>query len=206
MSSESRNQCLEKMTEPKEVQSFYDRYGRCGREAPLMREITLNKIGAFSLNPRLKLMLGKKADHLDLGGIMNEAKIPLLDLGRSDGETSCLVGRLVATRLQLAMRLGQPRTLWNRAVDEFAGYAADEGSLKTLAHVFSEGRRSRMSMTVTHQDLSQLTPRMLGALSNVQTKVIFGIGRHDAEYLAKIIGRTRTARRALGTGCQCDGG
>jgi hypothetical protein len=42
---------------------------------------------------------------------------------------------------------------------------------------------------VAHQDLSQLTPRMLGALSNVQTKVIFGIGRHDAEYFAKLVGR-----------------
>lgn len=46
-----------------------------------------------------------------------------------------------------------------------------------------------MSMTVAHQDLSQLTPRMLGALSKVQTKVIFGIGRHDAEYFAKLVGR-----------------
>jgi hypothetical protein len=46
-----------------------------------------------------------------------------------------------------------------------------------------------MSMTVAHQDLSQLTPRMLGALSNLQTKVIFGIGRRDAEYFAKPIGR-----------------
>ena len=44
-------------------------------------------------------------------------------------------------------------------------------------------------MTVAHQDLSQLTPRMLGALSNVQTKVIFGVGRRDAEYFAKLIGR-----------------
>ena len=30
---------------------------------------------------------------------------------------------------------------------------------------------------------------MLGALSNVQTKVIFGVGRHDAEYFSKLIGR-----------------
>lgn len=44
-------------------------------------------------------------------------------------------------------------------------------------------------MTVAHQDLSQLTTRMLGALSNVQTKVIFGIGRRDAEYFAKPTGR-----------------
>ena len=33
---------------------------------------------------------------------------------------------------------------------------------------------------------------MLGALSNVQTKVIFGIGRHDAEYFAKLVGYVDT--------------
>src|SRR5439155_2788696 len=67
-----------------------------------------------------------------------------------------------------------------------------EGSVKTLAHVFSEGRKFNMGMTVSHQDLSQLTPRMLGALSNAQTRVIFGVGRSDAEYLAKSIGRVDT--------------
>jgi hypothetical protein len=50
-----------------------------------------------------------------------------------------------------------------------------------------------MSMTVAHQDLSQLTPRMLGALSNVQIKVVFGIGRRDAECFAKPIGRSSAA-------------
>ena len=44
-------------------------------------------------------------------------------------------------------------------------------------------------MTVAHQDLSQLTPRMIGALSNVQTKFIFGIGRKDAEFFAKLEGQ-----------------
>ena len=100
-----------------------------------------------------------------------------------------MIGSLVVTGLELAMRRRRNRKLWNLTIDEFAGYVANEGSVKTLAHVFSEGRKFRMSMTVAHQDLSQLTPRMLGALSNVQTKVIFGIGRHDAEYFAKLIGR-----------------
>jgi hypothetical protein len=154
-----------------------------------MRESTLNKIGAFSLNPRLKLMLGQKANHLDFRAIMDEGKVLLLDLGRSDGETNRLVGSLVVTGLEMAMRRRQNRKLWNLTIDEFAGYVANEGSVKTLAHVFSEGRKFRMSMTAAHQDLSQLTPRMLGALSNVQTNVIFGIGRHDAEYFAKLIGR-----------------
>jgi hypothetical protein len=121
--------------------------------------------------------------------VLREGKVLLLDLGRSDGETNRLIGSLVVTGLEMAMRRRRNRRLWNLTIDEFAGYVANEGSVKTLAHVFSEGRKFRMSMTVAHQDLSQLTPRMLGALSNVQTKVIFGIGRHDAEYFAKLVGR-----------------
>jgi hypothetical protein len=190
--TEFRDQCLERVTEPQVVQFFHDRYDRWGREAPLMRESTLNKIGAFSLNPRLKLMLGQKANHLDFREIMDEGKILLLDLGHSDGETNRLIGSLMVTGLELAMRRRKNRKLWNLTIDEFAGYVANEGSVKTLAHVFSEGRKFRMSMTVAHQDLSQLTPRMLGALSNVQTKVVFGIGRRDAEYFAKLIGRVDT--------------
>jgi hypothetical protein len=187
--TEFREQCLKRVTDGNVVEFFHDRYDRWGREAPLMRESTLNKIGAFSLNPRLKLMLGQKANHLDFREIMDEGKILLLDLGRSDSETNRLIGSLVVTGLELAMRRRRNRKLWNLTIDEFAGYVANEGSVKTLAHVFSEGRKFRMSMTVAHQDLSQLTPRMLGALSNVQTKVIFGIGRRDAEYFAKLIGR-----------------
>jgi hypothetical protein len=181
-----REQCLEKVTDANVVEFFHDRWGR---EAPLMRESTLNKIGAFSLNPRLKLMLGQKTNHLDFRAIMDESKILLLDLGRSDSETNRLIGSLVVTGLELAMRRRRNRKLWNLTIDEFAGYVANEGSVKTLTHVFSEGRKFRMSMTMAHQDLSRLTPRMLGALSNVQTKVIFSIGRHDAEHFAKQIGR-----------------
>jgi len=186
---EFREQCLERVTDSSIVEFFHDRYDQWGREPLLLRESTLNKIGAFSLNPRLKLMLGQKANHLDFRAIMDQGKILLLDLGHSDGETNRLIGSLVVTGLELAMRRRRNHKLWNLTIDEFAGYVANEGSVKTLAHVFSEGRKFRMSMTVAHQDLSQLTPRMLGALSNVQTKVIFGIGRHDAEYFAKLIGR-----------------
>lgn len=189
---EFREDCLKQVDEHSVVEFFHDRYDRWGREAPVMRESTLNKIGAFSLNPRLRLMLGQPDNHLDFQAIMDERKVLLLDLGRSDGETNRLIGSLVTTGLERAMRRRRKDHLWPLVIDEFANYVANEGSIKTLAHVFSEGRKFRMSMTVAHQDLSQLTPRMLGALSNVQTKVIFGVGRQDAEYFAKLVGRVDT--------------
>jgi hypothetical protein len=85
-----------------------------------MRESTLNKIGAFSLNPRRKLMLGQKANYLDFRAIMDEGRVLLLDLDRSDGETNRLIGSLVVTGLEMAMRRRQNRKLWNLTIDEFA--------------------------------------------------------------------------------------
>jgi len=101
---EFREQCLEQVTDGSIVEFFHDRYDRWGREAPLLRESTLNKIGAFSLNPRLKLMLGQQANHLDFRALTDEGKILLLDLRHSDGETNRLIGSLVVTGLELAMR------------------------------------------------------------------------------------------------------
>jgi len=122
------------------VRFFHDRYDCWAREAPLMRESTLNEIGAFSLNPRLKLMLGQRANHLDFKAIMDEGRILLLDLGRSDSETNRLIGSLVVTGLELAMRRRKNRKLWNLTIDELAGNVANEGLIKTLAHIVSQGR------------------------------------------------------------------
>ena len=89
---EFREECLKHVTDPNVVFFFHDRYDQWGREAPLMRESTLNKVGAFSLNPRLKVMLGQKANHLDFQAIMDEQYILILDLGHCDSETNRLRG------------------------------------------------------------------------------------------------------------------
>jgi hypothetical protein len=189
---EFREQCLQQVTDRHVVEFWQDRYDRWGREAPLMRESTLNKVGAFQLNPRLKLMLGQRANHLDFRRIMDEGHILLVDLGRSDSETNRLIGSLIVTGFELAMRRRQQQHLFNLTIDEFAGYVANEGSATTLAHVFSEGRKFKLGMTVAHQNLSQLTPRMTDALGDVGTKVIFGVNRQAAEHLAKVIGQVDT--------------
>ena len=187
-----RERCLSRVKDRNIVEYFRDRYDQWGKEAPVMRESTLNKVGAFQLNPRLRLMLGQRANHLDFARIMDEGKILIVDLGNCDSETDRLVGSLITTGLELAMRRRKNRQLWNLTIDEFGGYVANEGSVKTLSHVFSEGRKFRMGMTVAHQNLGQLTPRMISAISDIQTKAIFGIGRHDAEHFAKVIGRVDT--------------
>lgn len=184
-----REECLTQVSDPEVMDFFRNRFNHWDSRMVLRNESILNKVGAFALNPRLRLMLGQAENRLDFKAIMDEGKILLLDLGHSDPETKRLIGSLVVTGLELAMRSRQRRDLWNLVIDEFAEYVASEGSLETLAQVFTAGRKYGLSLTIAHQDLSQLTPRILGALSNVQNKIIFGVGRPEAEYFARIIGR-----------------
>ena len=187
-----RDMLLAQAGEPKLTSFFHDRYDQWGKEAPLMRESTLNKVTAFAINPYLEVMLGQQENRLDLKKIMDEGKILLLNLGHLDIETNRLLGSLVMTSFELAMRRRQNTNLWPLTIDEFAQYMANEGSITTLAHILSEARKFGLGLCISHQTLSQLTPRMLGALGNTDTRMIFGVDRYDAEYLAKIVGRIDT--------------
>jgi hypothetical protein len=187
-----REYLLVQAGEPQLTAFFHDRYDQWGKEAPLMRESTLNKVTAFAINPYLQVMLGQAENHLDLKRIMDEGKILLLNLGHLDVETNRLLGSLVMTSFELAMRRRENTQLWPLTIDEFAQYMANEGSVTTLAHLLSEARKFGLGLCISHQTLSQLTPRMLGALGNTDTRLIFGVDRYDAEYLAKIVGRVDT--------------
>ena len=77
-------------------------------------------------------MLGQKENRLDFRKIMDERKILLLDLGRCDSVTNRLIGSLVVTGIELAIRIRKNKNLWNLTIDEFAGYVASERSIKTL--------------------------------------------------------------------------
>ncbi len=189
---EWREGILAQAGEPKLTSFFHDRYDQWGREAPVMRESTLNKVTAFAINPYLEVMLGQRENHLDLKKIMDEGNIFLLNLGNLDTETNRFLGSLVMTSFELAMRRREQTSLWPLTIDEFAQYMANEGSVTTLAHILSEARKFGLGLCISHQTLSQLTPRMLGALGNTDTRMIFGVDRYDAEYLAKVIGRVDT--------------
>lgn len=187
-----RETLLQQAGNPRLTSFFHDRYDQWGREAPHMRESTLNKVTAFMINPYLEVMLGQQENRLELKQIMDEGKILLLNLGNLDIETNRLLGSLVMTSFELAMRRRQTNSLWPLTIDEFAQYMANEGSITTLAHILSEARKFGLGLCISHQTLSQLTPRMLGALGNTDTRMIFGVDRYDAEYLAKIVGRIDT--------------
>jgi hypothetical protein len=192
-----REKLLERVDNSEVVSFFRDRYDRWGREAPVLRESTLNKVAAFTFNPYLRLVLGQRENHLDLRRIMDEGKVLLVDLGQCDGETRRLLGSLLVTGLEQAAASRQDvpqeaRTPCYAYIDEFQDFAANPGSVKSLAQILSECRKFGLHLTLAHQNLSQLSERMWGAIGNIQTRVIFGVARQDAEWFAHEVGRVDT--------------
>ena len=49
-----------------------------------------------------------------------------------------------------------------------------------------------MHLTLAHQSLSQLQSRLSGAIGNIQTKVLFGMSRNDAEVFGRGLGKIDT--------------
>ena len=175
-----------------EVRRFFkERFERWGRDRALIIESALNKVGAFTINPRLRLILGSRENGLPLRQIMDRGQILLCDLGRVDAETRRLLGSLIMTGLEQAAlsRMDTPsdqRRPFTFLLDEFQDYCANAGSAQTLARILAECRKFRLHLGLAHHTLSQIDSDLLkGALENAQFKAVFGSGRETAGALAR---------------------
>lgn len=191
-----REQLLTQAQDGEATAFFHDRYDRWGRDAPTMRESTLNKVSAFVFNPTIKRMLGATGNALDFRTIMDNKNVLLCDLG-GEPETRRLLGSLLVTFLEYAAftRRDLPhhkRLPFYLYMDEFQDFSANDGSAKTLSQILSEARKFGLHLTLAHQSLSQLQTRLSGAIGNIQTKVLFGMSRQDAEVFGRGIGQIDT--------------
>jgi len=164
----------------------YARYTPSFREeviAPLQ-----NKLGAFALPPSLRHIVGQPRNLFDLRGVMDDGKILIVNLakGQIGEENAAILGSMILTRLYLAAlsRADVPesaRRPFFLYVDEFPSF----GTEATLRGLLSESRKYRVGVTLAHQHLAQISDELRGAVfGNVGTRIAFGVGAEDAEYLA----------------------
>jgi hypothetical protein len=67
-------------------------------------------------------------------------------------------------------------------------------SEETLQAILSETRKYGLFLTMSHQNYSQTSQRLWGALQNAGIEVAFKEGRDDAEHSARILGQVDTNR------------
>jgi len=150
----------------------------------------LNKLRAFLLRRRLRLILGQATPALDLAEVLREGRILIVPLakGALGEEAAALLGSLLVARLwQTVTARGAAPNAERRPVFCYIDEFQDVLRLPTsLADVLAQARGLRFGLTLAHQHLGQL-PRTLreDVLANARSRVIFQSAATDAQRLAR---------------------
>lgn len=148
----------------------------------------LRRLWGVLSTPAFERMFVQPENKLDLYAAMNEGKIILVstakDLLKADG--SALLGRFFISMIaQAALERSvipiEKRTPTFVYVDEAQEYFGDD-----VETILSQARKYRVGLTLAHQTLDQLSPRLRSALhSNTSFKCAGGVSSHDARALAQ---------------------
>ncbi len=143
----------------------------------------VNKLGQFLSDPMLRNIFGQKENKIDIEKIMNDRKILLINLskGKIGEENSSFFGAMFLTKIKQA---GMARAKLDHSkrydfylyVDEFQNVVTD-----TFENILSEARKYGLNLTVAHQYVGQLLPKVQQAvLGNVGSIISFRLGGDDA--------------------------
>ncbi len=143
----------------------------------------VNKLGQFLSDPMLRNIFGQKENKVDIEELMNSKKIILINLskGKIGEENSSFFGAMFLTKIKQA---GMARAKLEHKdrhdfylyVDEFQNIVTD-----TFENILSEARKYGLALTVAHQYIGQLLPKVQQAvLGNVGSIICFRVGGDDA--------------------------
>ncbi len=143
----------------------------------------VNKLGQFLSDPALRNIFGQKENKIDLAGLMNSNKIVLINLskGKLGEENSSFFGSMFITKIKQA---GMERaSLPEKQRHDFYLYVDEFHNLmtETFENILSEARKYGICLTVAHQYMGQLLPKVQQAvLGNTGTTIVFRVGGEDA--------------------------
>ncbi len=143
----------------------------------------VNKLGQFLSDPLLRNIFGQKQNKIDISKLMNEQKIVLINLskGRLGEENSSFLGSIFLTKIKQAgmERAAIPereRKDFYLYVDEFQNVVT-----QTFENILSEARKYGLNLTIAHQYVGQIIPKVYQAvLGNVGNVISFRVGGEDA--------------------------
>ncbi len=146
----------------------------------------VNKLSQFFHNPILNNIFNQEENGIDIEKLIRENKIILVHLAKDKlgEENSSFFGSMFIMKIKQAgmSRASIPesqRQDFYLYVDEFQNLVTE-----TFENLLSEARKYGLYMTMAHQYMGQLLPRVQAAvLGNIGNIVIFRVGGEDAERL-----------------------
>ena len=146
----------------------------------------IEKIEGFAADDVTRIIVGQERSSFDIGEAMRKKKILLVNLSKGNiGElNSALLGMIFVSKFHIATMERskfpeEERKDFYLYIDEFQNF-----STKSIATIFSEARKYRVNIIVSHQYIGQLNQAIAKAVfGNVGSIISFRIGAQDAAFL-----------------------
>lgn len=178
--------------------AWYDQLSPGERAATLGP--VMNKLRPLLLRRRLRGVIGQAEPSWQIEQVLDRRGVLLVNLGRGElgPEAAALLGSILVARLWQAIQRRSTRTPAMVLIDEFQ----DVINLPTdLGEVLAQARGFGVGLTLAHQHLGQLDPRMRSSvLANARTKLVFQAAADDAGVLSKQLGGRLAPSDLMGLG------
>jgi energy-coupling factor transporter ATP-binding protein EcfA2 len=189
-----RRRVLAAVNDPLVLAPFFSWYdGLSEAERQQVVAPVLNKTRAFLSRTAIRRLLGQARPRFALDELFTRPRIVLVNLntGVIGAETSQMIGALLVTQLWQAMqrRAMTPATMRRPVmvvIDEVQQYLRLPVD---LGDMFAQARGLGVGLTVAHQHMGQLPPKMrAGIIANARSRVVFRPSVDDGAGLAAALG------------------
>lgn len=178
-----RASCLKNIQNQEVKQYFEIRYDQASE--PLratMREPILNKVSAFTSDPRFRAIVGQQRSTFSIIEAMDSGKWVILNLHKGRlGEQAATLGSLFLTTIKNALFARKTRDLFTLYCDEIQNLIAYGSGLETM---LSEARKFGIGIVTANQFLEQYSQEMRAAIMAVGTHVFFQLSAQDAQQVS----------------------
>ena len=147
-------------------------------------ESVRNKLTPFVYNTALNRSMRQPTNIFNFKEIMDKQKVLIVNLRGFSDEVKPIWGSMLVMGFeQSAIMRGENRTPYYLYLDEFQSYLNGQGSSETLSNILSQCRKFGLRLILAHQQVSQLSTELDGALGNVNVKIVFCSEYPDAKAL-----------------------
>lgn len=155
-----------------------------------------SKFDQFTANEFVRPIIAQQKSAFNFREVMDNKKILLVNLSKGRlGDINAnllglvIVGKFLIAALSRADSFGKDFPPFYLHIDEFQNFATP-----SIATILSEARKYKLSLTIAHQFIAQLTEEIRDAVfGNVGSICSFRIGADDAEFLEKQFAPTFSA-------------
>jgi energy-coupling factor transporter ATP-binding protein EcfA2 len=181
-----RARCLKNVRNDEVRQYFEIRYDQASEPMrAAMREPILNKISAFTADPRFRAIVGQQRSTFSIVEAMDHGRWVILNLHKGRlGEQAATFGSLFLTTIKNALFARSSRELFTIYADEIQNLVSYGGGLETM---LSEARKFGVGFVTANQFLDQYPAEMRAAIMAVGTHAFFQLSPQDAQQISNAL-------------------